>query len=434
MRKRFFQSPPMGWNSYDNYDTNVDETAVRANAEVMAELMRPFGWEYVVVDIQWYAYDTASQRDTYQYLPFSEVEMDAYGRLLPCPQKFPSAAKGRGFAPLAEYIHGLGLKFGIHIMRGIPRRAAHESLPILGTEATAAEIADPCSICGWNPDMYGVRATPAGQAYYDSLFKLYASWGVDFVKCDDICNTNLYKDSFAAREEIKMIHRAIERCGREMVLSLSPGPALLEQAWYYQAHANLWRMTDDLWDNWGQVKEMFTRCAQWQDHVAMGGYPDCDMLPLGHIGDGFGKGRMTNLTPDEQRTMMTLWCIFRSPLMIGADLTRLDEFTLELLTNPAVLELNREGNTARQAALYDTHAVWVSRDAKGTALTVALFNLSEEKAEVRAPLSLLLRTAGMEERSFGRCTDLWTREQSVGPDGAVGASLAPHACALLRLD
>ena len=227
----FAPLPPMGWNSYDYYDTTVDEARVRANAGYMAAHLKEYGWEYVVVDIQWYAHGAGSMRDRYQYIPFSALEMDKYSRLLPDPERFPSSAEGAGFKPLADYVHSLGLKFGIHIMRGIPRQAAHAHTPVKDCDVTAADIADPSSICGWNPDMYGVRNCAEGQAYYDSLLELYASWGVDYIKCDDICNTNIYPHNpYSARHEIEMLSRAIQRCGRPIVLSLSPGPALIEQA------------------------------------------------------------------------------------------------------------------------------------------------------------------------------------------------------------
>lgn len=168
---------PMGWNSYDYYDTTVTEREVRANADYMAAHLKPYGWEYIVVDIQWYAKNTGSQREKYQYIPFGEVSMDEYGRLLPCTDRFPSAKDGVGFRALADYVHGLGLKFGIHIMRGIPREAAHRHLPILGSDALASDIADPSSICKWNPDMYGIRmGEPGAQEYYDSIVALYAQW------------------------------------------------------------------------------------------------------------------------------------------------------------------------------------------------------------------------------------------------------------------
>ena len=201
-------TPPMGWNSYDYYDTTVDEAAVKANADYMAKHLKAYGWEYIVVDIQWYAKKAGSMRDRYQYIPFSELEMDEYSRLLPDPERFPSSADGSGFKPLADYVHSLGLKFGIHIMRGIPRIAAHHHGKIKNSSLGAEHVADPTVICGWNPDMYGVRDLPEGQLYYDSLLELYASWGVDYIKCDDICNTNMHKNPFAAAHEIEMLSNA----------------------------------------------------------------------------------------------------------------------------------------------------------------------------------------------------------------------------------
>ena len=394
----FAPTPPMGWNSYDYYDTTVTESEVRANADYIASHLKQFGWEYVVVDIQWYAHGAGTRRSEFQYIPFSSLEMDAYGRLLPDPARFPSsydktAGTHPGFAPLADYVHSLGLKFGIHIMRGIPRIAAHSHLPVFGTDVTADEIADPSSICGWNPDMYGVRDTPSGQAYYDSLIALYASWGVDFIKCDDICNTNLYPaNPYSARHEIEMLHNAIAKSGRAIILSLSPGPALIEQAWHYETYANMWRITDDFWDNWDLLKDMFHRCELWQRHVSRGYYPDCDMLPLGHLGKGFGAERTTNFTFEEQRTMMTLWCLFGSPLMIGAELTRLDEPTLSLLTNPHILAMRSPDFVPQQIRLTDTDAVWIAKNSATGEVRLALFNLSDTAACI--PVSPELIPAG----------------------------------------
>ena len=358
-KNEFAPTPPMGWNSYDYYDTMVNEEQIRANGEYMAEHLKEYGWQYIVVDIQWYAHHPGSRRERFQYIPFGELEMDEYGRLLPDPERFPSSVNGAGFAPLAEYIHSLGLKFGIHIMRGIPRIAAHKRLSVKGTTVTADEIADPSSICGWNPDMYGVRDSLEGQMYYNSLLELYADWGVDFIKCDDICNTNLYRENqYSARHEVEMLASAIQKCGREIVLSLSPGPALIEQAWHYETYANMWRITDDFWDKWDLLKEMFHRCQLWQRHVSKGCYPDCDMLPLGLLGKGFGCERGTNFTKEEQRTMMTLWCLFGSPLMLGAELTKLDEWTLSLLTNREVLRMLTPECKPTQLCLDDRKAVW----------------------------------------------------------------------------
>lgn len=384
----FAATPPMGWNSYDYYDTTVTEEQVKANADYMAAHLKEFGWEYVVVDIEWYSNDAGTRREQFQYIPFGDDEMDEYGRLQPSPKRFPSSSGGKGFGPLAEYIHKLGLKFGIHIMRGIPRGAAQAHLPIAGCGETADAAADPSSICGWNPDMYGVRDNEAGQAYYDSIISMYADWGVDFIKCDDICDSWLYREPlyFSGWHETRMIHRAIEKCGRPIVLSLSPGPAHIDRAWNYAENANMWRITDDLWDNWKSLKEMFWRCELWQDHVKRGCYPDCDMLPLGFLGKGFGHEWRCNLTKEEQRTMMTLWCMFRSPLMVGAELTKLDDWTLSLLTDRELLGLMAEGRRGCQLLRSEELAVWINepenRETVEDGTYIAVFNLKDNKERI----------------------------------------------------
>lgn len=426
-KNAFVPTPPMGWNSYDYYDTTVNEEQVKANARVLAEKLRPFGWEYVVVDIQWYAHRPNAMRDRFQYIPFNSLEMDEFSRLLPDPERFPSSTGGRGFGPLADYIHGLGLKFGIHIMRGIPRAAAHAHAKIKGSDLTADLVADPSSVCRWNPDMYGVRDCPEGQAYYDSLMELYASWGVDFIKCDDICNTDNWSMtqqwSYEGRHEIEMLAKAIEKQGRPIVLSLSPGPALIEKSWHYKKYANMWRITDDFWDDWKLLKNMFARCELWQDHVEAGCYPDCDMLPLGMLGGGFGKGEWeTRFTREEQRTMLTLWCLFGSPLMVGAELTKLDDWTLSLLTNQEVLAMLTTDCRPHQLCRDEEKAVWAAENVRLGTGYIALFNLSDAVAPVSAPVEA---NKGME---------LWTGEAAGIQNGELTAELQPHACAVYRLD
>ena len=366
-------TPPKGWNSWDVYGASVTESEVKENAAYMAENLLSHGWEYVVVDIQWYE-PTA---DSSHYHAFAELKMDEYGRLLPAENRFPSAVNGVGFKNLSDYVHSLGLKFGIHIMRGIPRQAVHLNVPIAGTNLRARDIAHANSICPWNTDMYGIDMGKEGaQAYYDSIFKLYAEWGVDFIKVDDIADSKLYSTHL---EEIKAIRKAIDKTGRDMVLSLSPGPAPLKYGTFFQEYANMWRLTDDFWDNWEQLKDMFTRCAQWSPFVGPGSWPDCDMLALGHIGirsvDGGGADRLTRFTKAEQRTMMTLWSIFRSPLMLGCELTDLDDWTLHLLREPTLKIMHQEGRNARQIHNEDDWVVWQT-EANATVYYV-IFNLSD---------------------------------------------------------
>ncbi|MBB6670232.1 glycoside hydrolase family 27 protein [Cohnella nanjingensis] len=418
-------TPPMGWNSWDCYGAAVTEKEVRANADYMAKHLKDFGWAYVVVDIQWYEPGAVSS----QYRPFVPLEMDEYSRLMPAVNRFPSAADGRGFKPLADYVHGLGLQFGIHIMRGIPRQAAHAGTPIKGASVTARDIAHPNSICPWNTDMYGVDAMKEGaQAYYDSLFELYAEWGVDFVKVDDIAASRLYDTHLP---EIAMIREAIDRSGRPMTLSLSPGPAPLAHADFLERNANMWRMTDDFWDLWALLLDMFDRCEKWQGRTGPGHWPDCDMLPLGHIGirsvDGGGADRWTRFTKDEQVTMMTLWTLFRSPLFFGGELNDNDDWTLSLLTNREVLAMHRDGMEARLVYRTGDSIVWTSKGPDGVRY-VALFNTGAAPLQVGVTLDALGWSEGA-----ASALDMWASEAL----GTVGERLelevASHGARLIKL-
>jgi len=429
LKNTFAKAPPMGWNSYDYYDTTVNEAEVRANAEYMAKHLKPHGYDYVVVDIQWSDPDAGNDRENYQYINFSHFTIDEYSRQLPAENRFPTSKNGAGFRPLADYIHSLGLKFGIHIMRGIPRYAAHMHLKIKGSDVTADKIANPYSVSKWNPDMYGVDyQKPGAQEYYNSIFELYAEWGVDFVKVDDICNTNFYIDNpYSAEKEIEMIHKAILNSGRDMVLSLSPGPAVIEKAWHLEKYANMWRITDDFWDNWNLLKNMFERCEVWQNHVSTGCYPDCDMIPVGWLGKGFGEERYTNFTLDEQITLMTLWCIFRSPLMLGAELTKLNEQTLELLTNDEVLHLVGNSNGAIQLERDANHAIWFSKDNNDNSSYVAMFNLSDE-IQI---LSISLKE--LEINSKVSVRDLWNHKHLTPSDTVITAKVSAHGAVMYKL-
>ena len=379
----FAKTPPKGWNSWDVYGASVTEEEVKRNADIMAEKLKVYGWDYVVVDIQWYEPGAESAA----YRKFADLKMDEYSRVLPAENRFPSSADGAGFAPLAEYVHKLGLKFGIHILRGIPRQAVHGRMHIKGTDKTADQIAVN-SICPWNSDMYGVdMSIPEGQLYYDSLMELYASWGVDFIKVDDIAYSTIYRDSH--RKEIEGIRKAIDKTGREIVLSLSPGPARLQDGSFLQKNANMWRLTDDFWDEWELLYDMFDRCNYWSPFIRKGNWPDCDMLPLGHIGIRSGErgkaDRMTCFTKPEQKTMITLWSIFQSPLMYGGELADLDAWTLSLLTNTEVNEMHRTLEGQRQEYRDDEWIVWSGENKEST--YIAIFNVSDEKKEIPGKLT-----------------------------------------------
>ncbi|MGN0435483.1 MAG: glycoside hydrolase family 27 protein [Wujia sp.] len=387
---------PRGWNSWDCYGAAVTEEIVRKNARFMADNLKEFGWEYVVVDIQWYE----PNAKTHEYNAFTELCMDEYSRLIPAENRFPSASGGKGFAPLADYVHSLGLKFGIHMMRGIPRQAVHQNTAILGSDATARQIAKTDSICHWNTDMYGVNPEKKGaKEYYESIFKLYASWGVDFIKCDDIARELPHEEA-----ELVMLSDALKSCDREMVLSLSPGPAILERSEFYKQVANMWRITDDFWDKWELLYDMFTRCEKWSIHTGVGSFPDTDMLPIGPIRQDYDVNDHTQFTEDEQITMMTLWSIFRAPLFIGGEMTKFDDFTMSLITNENIMKLHRNARNSHQVwrRIYDgvEYILWIANSIEGGTY-IAIFNTGDKSGTIN------LDMAELELSDFSSALDLW---------------------------
>jgi alpha-galactosidase len=408
-------TPPMGWNSWNSFATTITEAQAIENAEIMARVLRPHGYDVFTIDIQWYEPDAKG----YEYNRNPVPALDAHGRLIPAPNRFPSSAAGAGFAPLAERIHALGLKFGVHLMRGIPRLAVERNLPVLGTSLRARDIADTSSTCPWNPDMYGVDMTrPGAQAYYDSVFALFAGWGVDFVKMDDMS-----RPYDAHAPEIEAAHKAIAASGRPMILSLSPGETPLTAARHVRKHAQMWRISDDFWDEWPMLRAQFTRLENWSPWSGPGSWPDADMLPLGRLAMG---ERDTRLTRDEQRMLMTLWSIARSPLIMGGDLRSLDAWTTALLTNDEVIAVNQHSIENRPWHLADHRSFWTARSPDRRTTYLAMFNLAEKPARLEFPLKYL----GIGKAS---ARDLWSGKELGPVAGRVEAEVASHGAALLAL-
>ena len=320
MKKNDFAiTPPMGWNSWDCYGASVTEQEVRSNANYMAKNLMKFGWEYIIVDIQWYEPMASGT----QYHNLAPLCMDEYGRLIPAVNRFPSSEGGKGFVLLSEYIHSLGLKFGIHLMRGVPRQAVYQNAPIMNSTFTARDAADGFNVCLWNQDMYGMNTEGsssdhsklAAQAYYNSLIELYADWGVDYIKVDDLAAPN-YR-----YEEVEMLRKAIDDSGRKIVFSASPGDTPIDAAKHCVENLNLWRVSNDFWDEWRLLYKQFGLMREWNPYMAAGHFPDADMIPIGHLcvrtNAEFNPTRRTRFTKLEQYTMMTLWTMCRSPLMLG---------------------------------------------------------------------------------------------------------------------
>ncbi len=377
------QTPPMGWNSWDCYYSSVTENEVLQNAQYLVDHdLVKHGWEYVVVDIRWYCNHPSLGGGNYNQNGTQGYVLDEYGRYLPSPTRFPSAMNNgvnEGFKALADKLHSMGLKFGIHIMRGVPTSVVGSSkYKLKGSESTAwSKVYNgTTSPCTWLKDNLLVQNNEYGQLYYNSIMDLYASWGVDFIKIDDLSRP-FYTD------EIHMIRKAIDQTGRPIVLSLSPGKTQYQYAQECLDNANMWRMMDDLWDNWSSVDAVFNEAHEWSKYARPGNYADCDMLPLGQIAmtiadknyTNADAGRWTRLTQNEQLTMMSLWGICHSPLFFGGEMTKNDDFTNSLLTNEEYHQMHKYGQDAHQVENDEDngHVAWTSTDPDTGNKYLALF-------------------------------------------------------------
>ena len=417
----------MGWNSWDGYGTTINESQFKANAKWLADHLKRFGWHYVVIDMEWFVTNPLPEGNSKNF----HYVLDAYGRYVPPESRFPSATNNRGFTSIAEFTHSLGLKFGIHILRGIPKEAVAKNLPIANSRLHAADAAVTSDTCPWNFDNYGVDpAKPAGQAYYDSIAELYAGWGVDFIKVDCISHAP-YKG-----DEIRSISEAVAKTGRRIVLSLSPGPSPLDKAEELSKYAQMWRISNDIWDLWQSdedypkgVADQFQNVAKWASISGPGHWPDADMLPVGRLGPapGWGTARETRLTHDEQRTLLTLWCVVRSPLMVGGDLTAADEWATSLLTNPEVLAVDQHSSEARQLLATPESVVWSSTPESQDGRYIAVFNITANIRAIRYEWKALGLSADARN-----VRDLWSRKD-LGKMDALTATLPPHGAVLYRV-
>ena len=431
-------TPPLGWNSWDSYGLTITADEWKRNVDWFHEHLQPAGWQYVVVDEGWYlAHPENAQQTGADAKAGVGYTMDANGRYTPAENRFP-----QGLSGLADYAHSLGLSFGIHILRGIPKAAVKQNLPIADSTLHAADAADSTDSCAWNPDNYGVKNSPAGQAYYDSLMKLYAGWGVDFLKVD--CISKPYD-----AHEIHMIAAAIAKSGRPIVLSLSPGPTPFADGPDVQKYAQMWRISNDVWDIWSDpaiaadgfpqtVRNQFGVLANWMKFQQTGHWPDADMLPIGYLGPrpGWGQPRVSRLNYDETRTLLTLWSIARSPLILGANLLQLDSFTESLLTNREVLAVDQHSSGNRELLVDGSLVIWrasIAKDApkndgpkKGA--YYAVFNLGNVPATFSYSWKQLSLHGGEH-----RVRDLW-QSQDIGRVTQLTGTLPAHGSELFRVE
>ena len=430
-------TPPMGWNSFDAYDCRINEAQFKEIVDYMADNLLSYGWDYAVIDYIWWHphpgdWNNPKRRHGHPDIryapdgkPLDTTTIDQYGRLLPAVERFPSAGSGKGFKPLADYVHSKGMKFGIHIMRGIHRAAYYSDFPIKNTEWSVRDIAVTSDTCNWCNHMYGVDGSKEGaQEYYNSLFELYATWEIDFVKVDDILAPRYHE------KEIEMIRKAIDYCGRPIVLSLSPGEAPLDKSVHLSDNANMWRISADFWDEWDKLAHNFDLLNYWSSSVKTGTWPDADMLPIGRIsldGRPHGPERYSNFTIPEHYTLLSLWMISRSPLILGSYLPDLQDTVLKMITNPEVIAVNQNSSGNRQLFKRNGTAAWIAEDPSTGGKYIALFNLQDKSDTV----ILYPDSVNMSGKFMVR--DLWKRTDLGSFEKELKISIEPHGAMMYRL-
>jgi len=421
------QTPPMGWNSYDTYCDSATEDETLANATWMKEHLLAVGWDTVVVDFRWYdPQPTGDDRLLNKTRVGAALAADKSGRLQPAPNRFPSASGDQGFKPLADKLHAIGLKFGIHVMRGIPRQAVLAKTPIEGSSFLATDAGDASDKCSWCPDMFGVQNNEAGQAWYDSCAKLWAKWDLDYIKVDDLSEP--YHTA-----EIAMIRKALDEYAPDIMFSTSPGPTSTGHAGDIMTKANLWRISGDFWDRWPKLNEQFDLLAQWQGAGRPGHWPDADMIPLGYLAIRSkidGSPHWTHFTREEQRSLMSLWALAPSPLMLGMNLPDNDDWTTALLTNPEVMAINQDilAHPAQRMFIPGLEAELWLRDLANGAHAVGLFNRTDQPVKVEFSWKQL----GPSNNRL-RVRDVWLR-RDVSHTKDFSAEIPPHGCVLLHVE
>jgi len=425
------QTPPMGWNSFDSYGVYLHEKAALENVEAFAEKLKPYGYEYFVIDAGWFGEFKLQEGTKFPAEKHAaKMKFNEFGLLQPSDTYFPN-----GMQHIIDRCHELGLKFGLHLMRGIPRAAVKENTPVKGTKYFAQDIADTTSICSWNRQNYGVdMSKPGAQEFYNSLMNQMAGWGVDFIKYDDIV---------PFPEEVKAVANAIAQCGRPMILSLSPGgkvdPNHLEA--FQKGH--MLRVTPDIWDEQKGINECFEAWHKWQGKERAGFWIDMDMIPFGQLqmmspkpagvtgnetkselamkiksGEiasfeqlaGKGFNRWSEFTKDQMYTFITLRALSASPLMMGGDLPTLDDFSLKLITDKDILECNQNGVMGHLVYEANGIEIWKTPKQNSKGGWIGIFNRNNELKSV----SFKDENFGSEFTPSSKLFDIWNNKEVTG--------------------
>ncbi|MGC2173429.1 MAG: glycoside hydrolase family 27 protein [Candidatus Sulfotelmatobacter sp.] len=414
------RTPVLGWSSWSFLRKNPTAAQVKAQALALQNVgLQRIGYQYVNLDDFWY-----------QCPGPQGPNVDAYGRWLTDSSKFPAQGDTDGIKVMADYLHSLGMRFGIYVTPGISRQAVSRNTPIKGTSYTAAQIADP-SVKENNYNCKGmVRINydkPGAQEYTNSWVDMLAAWGVDYIKIDGM------EDSNAA--DVKAWSDAIRQSGRPMVLDVTQGDLTTAIAPTLMKYAHQWEFAPDVecyhcekhgssypLTSWANVAKRFNYVAEWQPYAGPGAFNDYDSI---EVGNGSNEG----LTPDERQTQISLWALGAAPFILGVDLTHLDPTDLQkYLENSAVLAVDQDAIAAKRVLNTGNQQVFAKREANGETI-VGLFNTGRKAEEVSVPAS----TAGLSENESGYSLhDLWTGETKK-TSGTISAVVPSHGVVLYRV-
>ena len=339
-------APLLGWNSYNCYGSHINEKLTLENLEAFIQKLKPSGYEYFVLDAGWYRhYDLKPGEIWPTDGDKVNLTFDDFGRFTPSPVYFP-----KGFKEIIDYAHKHGIKFGLHLMRGIPREVVKRNLPIKGTKYFARDIANVNDTCSWSVLNYGIDMDkPGAQEYYNSVVELLASWGVDFIKYDDIVHKP---------REINAVANAIEKSGRKIVLSISPGDDINPEYYETYKRAQMIRISRDVWDLKEDLEISFEQWERILPYADKGFWLDMDMIPFGHIRVNYpltknklkstrGYERMDYFSYAQKKTFITQRAMAASPLFMGGTLTSSPNTVFELITNQDMLACNQNGVTGK---------------------------------------------------------------------------------------
>lgn len=427
--------PPMGWNSFDSYGVYLYEKAAFSNLDVLADKYLPFGYDYFVIDNGWFGEYKLRPGTIYSMERHaSDVHIDEFGLLQPSVCYFPN-----GFSELIKKCHSKGLKFGLHLMRGIPRKAVEQNLPIKGTNYRARDIADTVNVCRWCHYNYGVDLSkPGAQEFYNSLIDQLATWGVDLIKVDDIV---------PYPEEVKALIKAVNQCGRDIVISLSPGDRVPVEHIDVYKQANMLRVTGDVWDTQSDIDKCFAAWRKWSGYEESGFWLDMDMIPFGKLQlmspailnkedisnsalyAGKGYTRRSELDKEQMKTFITMRALSASPLMIGGDLLTMDEYSYHLLTDADIIACNQNGRMGKLIYEKEGIEVWKVEGTQPGKGWIGLFNRTDSAKD-----NIMFNILNWGFHVNTKIHDIWNNKQIKISNNEIDVDVPKQGVVFIRYD